>query len=671
MSPGNPRVRRASGRRAGPARSRPTGRALSAGLGCVAVCLAGFEGAAHAEYRGRQFDIETPKLAIDLGYRLDTETRRGPFGNLSHSERVIGEGFELDSDGWLYHPALATYTLALRPQWEQSVDRPGEGPGSKTGAFFLGYDLGVTLLPRRLYTLDLLARRQRSVLTTSLAGQSESVSNTLGATLRLKYRLLPTTLSLTHGTTDQSGFYDTRENRNDLLLSTRHERKDNTTQFNLAASSLGRTALGSTLHTHSLFGTLRNRLGLGAGNRMQLNSSLVYRRASSDLFASSGLTLTENLDWRHSRRLSSNYGLSIDSDSSQGLHTRRSSVSAGLSHSLYENLLSAASVNASTDSQRSKSYGGGLNFNYQRRIPGGMVHASFGNSRQVTRRSTGGGLQTVVDESHALSDAAVTLLTNRNVDLKSVVVTSADRSIVYAPGVDYTLQPVGSSVRIARSSFGAIADDQTVRVNYTWLANPAYDDATRSGNYGLGFYLWSVWRIDYRYSHSKQDFLGGTRPDVLAESTSRSIDSDLTWKWNTTRLLYEDTQNNTGISLNRWRVEEGVRFTLAQAFFVGASAYTGRTRLKDLGATDRFRGARADLQWLLSGSSKVRFEAAYGVTEGGSINTVDKGASAFWEWTYGVWRADASYRFLNQTDKLSGQSRDRHAVYLTLRRSLY
>lgn len=670
MNPGSHHGRRVFRRRTALARAARPGWAASAGVGCIAVCLAGFDGAAQAEYRGRQFDIERPQLGIDLGFRSDAETRRGPFGGLSNRERVVSEGFELGSGGWLYHPAVATYTLALKPQWQQSADRPAEGPGTRSIDFFLGYDMGLTLLPYRAYTLDLTARQQRLVLTTSVAGLSESVSTTLGATLKLKYRLLPTTLSLTHGKADQTGFYDTRENRNDLLLTTRHERKDNATQFNLSASALTRTELALTQHTRNVFGLLRNRLGLSAGNRVQLNSNLSYRRSSIDLRPTSGVRLTESLDWRHTPRLSSNYSANLSSDSFHGLSTQRVAVGAALSHSLYENLVTTASTSVSTSSAGEKFYGGRVNFNYQRRIPGGTIYASLGNDYRVTRRASGGTLQAVTDESHVLDDATVTLLANRFVDPATVVVTSADRSVVYAVGVDYTLALVGSTLRISRSSFGAIAQGQTVRVNYTWQASPAFDDATRSGSYGLGFHLWSIWRINYRYTNSKQDFLAGTRPDVMADLAGHTLESDLSWKSSTTRVVYEDTQSTTGVALNRWRVEQSLRYTPVPTAFVGASGYVGRTRLKDLGTTDRLRGLRADLQWLLSGSSKVRFEAAYGAIEGGSINIVEKGASAFWEWSYGVWRADASLRYLNQTDRLSGQSRDRQAVYLTLRRSL-
>ncbi|MBW6493594.1 MAG: hypothetical protein K0B16_03365 [Burkholderiaceae bacterium] len=662
---------KAGERRAARAGAASRGRVSASALGCVILSLYLLEGEARAEYGGRHADIERPRLGLNLGYRSDRETRRDSLGTRATSSHELSEGFEIETGGWLYHPALATYTLELAPQWQQSGDASDGGPGIGSHSFFLGYELGLNLFPYKPYTLDLTARQQRSVLTASLASPSKSVSESLRATLRLKYRLVPTTLSLSHSKSEQTGFYDSRENRDELLLNMRHDAKTNDTQFNVSAITMERAVVGPAVHTQNVFGNLRNRWELTADKSMLLNSGLTYRWSRNDLQRASGVSLSESLNWKHTNRLSSTYNIIHSSESTEGVRVENSSLRAGLTHSLYENLLSSVSASASTGSQGQSSYGGQLGFSYQRRIPGGMIYASIGSDYRVTKRSFGSTYQAVIGESHALNDAEVTLLDNRQVDLSSVRVTSLDGSITYVEGIDYTLALIGSSLRISRSPFGAIGPGQTVRIDYSWLADPAFDDATRSDSYGLGFYLWSAWRINYRYGQSRQEFLAGTRPDVLAQSSGHTLESDLEVKWSHTRLLYEDTRSSVGTSMKRWRVEESVRFQPSDRVFLGASVYYGRTAWRDVDASESFHGLRADLQWLLSRGSRLRFEAAYGVNRGGSIDTVDRGLSAAWEWSYAVWRMDASYRYLRQEDVLSGQGRERHSIFFTVRRSLF
>jgi hypothetical protein len=104
---------------------------------------------------------------------------------------------------------------------------------------------------------------------------------------------------------------------------------------------------------------------------------------------------------------------------------------------------------------------------------------------------------------------------------------------------------------------------------------------------------------------------------------------------------------------------------------LGASTYYGETTIKDTNSEETFYGFRTVLQWQLSGRSRVKIEGLYDVTEGTSVNTVDKGAEALWEWVYGIWRAEASYRFLNEEDRDSGQIRDRHSIFFNIRRALF
>lgn len=643
----------------------------SAAIALVFIQVASISDIVHAEYAGMMYYIDRPKLALDLSYRFESEERTGPFITSKNSSHILNERFDIQTEGFVYHPALFLYTLRISPEWQQSLDQPDSGSERSSDTFLLGYALDMTLLQDKPYTINLFARKQRSVLTSSLATTSETESDTYGATLNLKYRVLPTILSYTHITLDQTGFYDSHEIRDEVRLNMRHKRPSNETSLNASWLIMDRNAIGSTIQTENVFGNLQNLYKLTQDNRVLLNSVLTFRQSESDLLNASGVSLSETLNWRHTKRFSTYYNLIHTHDTNDNSSIDRTSVSAGLSHSLYENLITTATASASTGSDGEDNFGGNVNFNYQRRIPWGMIYASLGQDYRVTTRSIGEVFVSVINESHALSTSDITFLDNKNVDLSTVVVTSPDGSIIYTRDIDYTLDLIGTSVRISRTPFGAITDGQSVLVSYTYLSNPAFDSATYGQSYGLGFYLWSAWRINYRYSHSQQDFLGGIRPDVLNEDTRHTLDTDLKWKWSTTRFLYEDTDSASGVSLSRWRLDENLAFRPLDNTFFSVSGYVGQTTFKETNSEENFYGARADLQWKVNNWSRARTEAFYGEIDGTSINTVDKGLAARWDWFYGIWTGDIAYRFLNQEDLNNGQSRNRHSIYFTIRRSLY
>jgi len=648
------------------------------------MALAG--ASAHAEYAGLNYYIERPRLALDLSYRMESDDLQGPFFSTYNQTRTLNERFDIETGGFIYHPALMTFKLTLSPEWQQELDEYDPGTEQTSDTFLLGYDIEMNFMESKPYSLDVFARRQLSTLTTSLATTSDSESDAYGATLRLKYPVLPTTLNYVHTTIDQSGFFNAHEVRDDAFLNMRHNRPSNDTTFNAIWRTTDRTSLGSTITTENLFGILQNLYRITPDNRVLLNSSLTIRDSKSDLnsesgvaFSSSGIDLSENLTWRHSNTFSTYYNLLLGRDTTDNSSIDRTlvttidraSATAGLSHSLYENLITTAYVGANTTSSGEDDYGGALNFSYQRSIPWGTIYASLGQDYRITERSYDVRYIQVTNEAHVLRTGDVTLLDNLNVDLSTVVVTSPDGSIVYARDIDYTLERIGRSVRISRTPFGAIANGGSVLVSYAYLSNPAYDSSTYGQSYGLGFYLWTAWRINYLYTRSQEDFISGIPPDTLADTTRHFVDTDLEWRWSTTRLLFEDIDSTTGVSTTRWRAEENLLFRPRENVFLNLSGYVGHTVFKDIGSEEDFYGFGANVQWRVTSWSKAKIEGFYDEIDGTSIRTKSMGAEARWEWFYGIWTGEASYRFLNLEDLNSNQTRNRNSIFFSIRRALF
>lgn len=624
-----------------------------------------------AEYGGRSFFIERPKLALDLSYDYRTEDQEGPYVSTKNTTQALIERLDLQTEGWAYHPAFLTYLLDLSPEWEQSTEEPEPGADSTSRDFLLGYSLDTTFFPYKPVTLRLLGRRQRTVLTSSLAARSQTESDTYGATLMLKNRTLPTTLGYLHTTLDQTGYYDSTEVRDRASLQMRHDEKSNRTDLRALYEAVDRTALRTTTGTENFFGGAFNTWRLGPDQRGVLASSLSYRWFTSDEYRSTGVTLSESLTWRHTPNVSTNYNLQYNGDSSQVTSVDTVSGSAGFTHLLYENLTTTGSVRGNYSSSGENITGGNISFSYQRPISRGTIYASMGQDYSVTTRSASQTFIPVRDEPHVLRIADVTFLVHQNVLPGSIVVTSDDRGIVYRLDVDYRIEVVGSSVRISRDPFGAIAEGQAVLVNYTYIGDPNYNSDTYAQSYGAGLYLWSAWRIHYRYFDSKESFLSGTSPDTLNETTMQTLDTDLVWRWTTTRFLWEDTDTTTGVSLSRWRASENLSFRPANEVSLGASGYYGETTFKETNSTETVYGYGARMDWNWARWSKIGIESAYARTDGASNRTEDREAAARLEWYYGIWSGEFTYRFLNEQDLISGQTVNRHSAYALIRRTLY
>lgn len=66
---------------------------------------------AHAEYAGMNYYIERPRLALELSYRMETDEVEGPYLTTKNSTQILRERFDIETGGFIYHPALMTFTL--------------------------------------------------------------------------------------------------------------------------------------------------------------------------------------------------------------------------------------------------------------------------------------------------------------------------------------------------------------------------------------------------------------------------------------------------------------------------------------------------------------------------------------------------------------------------------
>ncbi|MFQ5697001.1 MAG: hypothetical protein ACE5IL_01800 [Myxococcota bacterium] len=245
------------------------------------------------------------------------------------------------------------------------------------------------------------------------------------------------------------------------------------------------------------------------------------------------LSALGGLDWRHSKRLTSRLNLDLEQTRIAGQRTTNWNLEAGARHQLYESLASDLAIYARLQDATfgsDNSFGGTLSEQYTKRLGGwGRVNLSlipFGQLEQI--RSSQDTAQ-VVDEGQVLQDAVPAVLKQPDVLPGSIVVTDAAGLIVFQESLDYAVQIRGSQTEILRLAGGAIANLDTVLVDYEHRL-PSAQDVLLSGVNG-----------QLRVSLPLGIALFGT----LLDQNQRKLSGDLTSKLESRNRL------SSGIELNR------------------------------------------------------------------------------------------------------------------------
>ena len=372
-------------------------------------------------YTSRYFHIARPRLGLGLSYDFEEERRENPDTVTKDTSNEFRQRLALDTNGWIYHPALCTYTLRFEPEWKQvrRVLDPGE-TGTDT-PFTPFYAIDAFFLEPKPYTLHGFANRREVRLRSAFTQVSDTRIDAYGGDFRLKYEVLPTFFKYIHTDTDQTGFFESTGSRDDFQLSSRHFTTNSTTNLTALYTDNEQTSGGVTTRVKTVDGNVGNEWEIAGNRRQRLLSNLSYRWSdtdSSEGFSSetSFFQLRENFFWRHSPGLYTDYLASYQSSDSDGFDRESAILRAKVQHLLFENLTTTADAGVNwndTTAGRQTVYDAGINFLYQRKIPWGNVSLSTDFDYILTDR-TGfdEAIVQVNNESHVLTTGEVTLLDN-------------------------------------------------------------------------------------------------------------------------------------------------------------------------------------------------------------------------------------------------------------------
>jgi hypothetical protein len=631
-----------------------------------------------AGYTSRYFQVARPRLGLGLSYDFEEERRGEPGSDNKDKSNEFRQRLELDTNGWIYHPALCTFSLRFVPEWVQTLREDDSGENSTDTSFQPVYAIDALFLEPKPYTLHGFAERREIRLRSAFSQVSDTTIDTYGGDLRLKYEVLPTFFKYTHTDTDQSGFFESTGNRDDFQLSGSHSTSNSYTNLTSHYTDNEQTSDGATTGVKTFDGSLGNEYNFAGNRTKKLLSSLSYRWSETDPSEGSSseasfFQIRENLFWRYTPKLYTDYLLSYQRSDTDGFDRDTTTLRARIQHLLYENLTTTAEAGANlndTTAGRENIYDSGLNFNYQRKIPWGSLNLSADFDYVFTDRS--GFDESVIqvnDEPHVLTTGVVTLLDNADVSTGTIVVTDITGTTVYAENVDYTIGQVGNFTSISRTTVGAIANGQTVLVDYQYTSDPTFDDTIFNQAYGIQFYLWNALTLAYRYQNANQHIVSGPHPDNPIDDTAHRAEVRLNLGWTDTRLTLEDTDRSSGISTTAWVASQTFRLRPVSRFFADFTGSYGMTDFKDTNETQDQYGLSGRLFWTPTGWCRFRVEGFLNKISGDVQDTTDSSLSAGVEFSYRIWKGGIFYYFDNS--KVEDASRKRQAVRVEILRILW
>ena len=652
-------------------------------LSSIIVILLGYREA----YTANFIHMERPRLGMELTFEYEEEKREGPFINRVDNTTDLTEKLEIATEGWVYHPALATYSLTFIPEWEQSRTENNTGNSSfinRDSNFLQGYDAQLIILPRKPYTLTLFANSTRDKLRNNFAGRTTTEDTLYGAQLAFKEGFMPTTIGYDHRERSSSGYYEENTKENRLRLSSSNRSKFGFIRLS-GLYSKSETASGARFDDveEQSYSVTHDRPF--SENKVLLTSALRYDETFTNTTTDRGYSIYENLSWRHRENLRTRYNFNYrDREafyaSTEGM-TDLNIVSGNfnLNHRLYENL----TTNVSTGVTRNRNtgnedliYDAGVDFNYVRKVPVGAIQVTMGQRATVTEVDYSSDTTRVLDEPVSLV-YTFTFLENEDIDITSIVVKDGAGTI-YRQAGNYELSTIGTLTRIRCISGGQLDRDldcsagAPVLVDYTYRIRFPFDYWIHDQSYGVYLNLEKALDIYYRFRKSKQYFLRGIRSttDILFNDQSHSLGAALKMNWSETTLDFENRQSTT-LPMKSVRLREVITVAPSYYSLMRISLGYTRTDYKTEDDTEKLTDFSVSYESVIARRAKISANGFYTRMSSPSQRTDFQGFLVSLDWVYRIYRGTISYSYAQEKDKIIQKKEINNYVLFTVKRELY
>lgn len=677
------------------------------------------------------YRVEPPTVGILLSGRLDSNKSVRETVGRKTDTMTTDEKFDINTGGWIYHPALLSFEAGLKPEFTQRRVKYDPGDSQKSDGTFLGFNLDAIVLPYKPYTVDLHASQNRSEYKSALAGDQTSESSVYRAKLRLKESWLPTTITLESRDQTTESFYTTYDKTDLAKLESRHRTESSDTM--LEAEFQDRLRGGGVTETGSQQTVLKARNRYQPGEDSNLNSSFSHSNNRAPGTKSAHTSLNGGLVIRHRKQLQSDYQLGLENRNENNYNSRSGRAMASLQHRLYENLTTILSGNLSKDESSSGQMddsGAAINLAYNRAIPWGKLNASVGHTEQTRDWRRVLAEDRAIGEAHTITFAEPWAeLAQFDIVPGSIEVWKSDRSLSYTEGFHYSLTPIGRNVRLdwIDPAFVFGSPSVAILVDYRHATDPSAKTRLTGDSFGAGVNLWSMLGLSYKWDRTRANLLSGTpgmgdTQNRLSQALSASL--NLGWRAvkSTTRVGVVETQlaaeewqggargaarrKTTSLSqmfrIGNWsvttievddtaisgdssassqspnktqRARQIFTFQPTRRMLISMGANYSGLEYKDTGDRAKSSGYDATMRWLV-GPGSFTAMAFNKETQRLTDKTGSMGFEVDYQWRYGIWQPSVRYTLavddqLLLTTPMVSSKQTRSVLYFEMKSEFY
>jgi len=466
--------------------------------------------------------------AFDLTYRYQNDENNSAGSSEKTTEHRFEQTLTLASKAFIIHPNLVdmnlsgTFGLSEDQLTDTTADSSGGGSGFDLGTIE-EYNLDATILRKEFSPLTLYGRRYRELLNQRFASSIESTVDTYGADWIFRSQTAPTQLQfyrMSISQKDAAGLQDLQSDQDTFHWHTDYH-ADEQQQLNADytfnnTEQKSRSINATSYQSHDF--TLGHSWNFGEDHRSSLLSSVNFFDQSGEL-ALRRLHANEDLLLQHTSDFQTHYRYSYDEQEQSYGNQTTHRASTGFQHKLYKSLVTSgdAGVTLADYAEEGSTFEkyANLNIDYIKSVPFGSFSAETSFSFDQQDNTQSGGISHVTGELHTFSDPLPIIITRTGVVVGSVLVTNAARTVIYTETIDYTVEYFSDHITLRRVLGGAIADGQTIGVDFSVSNQPSNTVTTLGEGFGVRYTIDEGWlngvAVYGRFFHQSQT-IDSTQP---------------------------------------------------------------------------------------------------------------------------------------------------------------
>ncbi|RMD81249.1 MAG: hypothetical protein D6815_12260 [Candidatus Dadabacteria bacterium] len=497
---------------------------------------------------------------IETGVRAERERRaRANQGTSWRSEELeFDELLRLDLKGYSYHPRFLKYHLGFDFQaLQRPINRGSDifivGGGNRQ---FFGGDWHLTFLEEHPYNLTLFGNVSERDIERSFSRTFRERSSLYGATSHIRKGPIPVSMTYQRWSRKRlDPALTLTEKGEDGLAQGRYEigrHSRGTVEYRYRTEEIDERDLKLTRHealasNTTTFAGSRRRRFYGSVRLFQQENQRAGTSAGQPSFRTREAYVFGNLDWQLTRNVSTFYHTDVQATETGEQNATIWNGSAAISHQLYESLTSTAELYSSVEDSNfgfTAFYGGRLGEVYTKTLGDwGRLSVTVNAFGEIRDRNPTEQMGQVFDERITLSTAPVALA-NPDVDDTSIVVTDLSGGVVYTRGADYVVIVTGRITQIQRLATGAIADGETVLVDYEYQLVAKSNILASGVNQNTSLSIGDFLTLYVRSTNNGQQLRSGS-PDAQLESyDGYAVGVRNSWWWLTTTAEYETVRSS-------------------------------------------------------------------------------------------------------------------------------